>query len=448
MKPQERRVSDVEEIGVGLLGLGTVGSGVYKILEAREAELARLGAPLRIKKVLVREPQRERDVAVGKAQMTADVSEILDDPKIDIIVELIGGEEPARSYILKALKQGKQVVTANKDVMARHGQELWQAAEAGSDDLYFEASVGGGIPIVRPLKESLVGNKIVKVMGIVNGTTNFILTKMAEEKWPFSRALKMAQEKGYAESDPSADIEGRDAAAKIAILASIAFNSRVTVDQVHAEGISTITPDDIIYAEELGYVLKLLAVAKDQDGELTVRVHPTLLSKDHPLASVNDVYNAIFVEGDAVGELMFFGQGAGQMATASAVVGDMVEVARNLKYGSTGKITCTCYEQKTVRPIADTSSCYYLLMDVSDQPGVLARIARAFGDNDVSLEKVIQKRAYAPTGAGEPARAEVMFMTHVTKEKKLRAALDAIDDLKVVNRVTNVIRIEGSGGGS
>lgn len=435
---------NLKEINIGLLGLGTVGSSVVKVLEARRSDLVRLGAPLTIKKVLVREPDKDRTVDIGSGQITTEAADILEDPDIHIIVELMGGHEPARTHILKALEMGKQVVTANKELMAKCGQELWQAAEEGSDDLYFEASVGGGIPIVRPLKELLVGNKILKIMGIVNGTTNFILTKMAEEKWSFDEALRRAQEEGYAESDPSADIEGRDAAAKIAILASIGFNSRVTVDEVYAEGVSTITPEDIAYAEELGYVVKLLAVAKEDEGQLEVKVHPTMIREDHPLATVNDVYNAIFVEGDAVGELMFFGQGAGGMATASAVVGDLVEVARNLAYGSTGKISCTCFEDKRVKPVEETKTCFYLLMDVADQPGVLANIAKAMGDNDVSLDKVIQKRAYPLAANADSPRAEVMFMTHSTMEKQLRAALDAIRGLSTVHRIINVIRVEDS----
>lgn len=426
-----------DEINVGLLGLGTVGSGVYKILTRHKENFQRkIGTTVTLKSILERSMERVDELGVDRHIIAGDFDAMVDDPEIDMIVEVIGGIEPARTFILQAIEKGKHIVTANKELMASYGEEILKKADAKGLDVYFEASVGGGIPIVRPLKECLMGNKISMVMGIVNGTTNFVLTQMSEMDCPFDEALEEAQKRGYAERDPSADIEGHDAAAKIAILASIAFNSRVTSSQVYTEGISNITPQDIAYARELGCVIKLIALAKEENGELEVRVHPTLIPCNHPLASVDGVYNAIFVVGDAVGEVMFFGQGAGSMPAASAIVGDILEIARNIKYGSTGRTGCTCFESKAIKAIDEINSSFYLLISVHDRPGVLAQIAKAFGDNEVSLASVIQK---GPRGAD----AELMFMTHLVKEKNLRSALKAIRYLPVVNEVCNVIRVEG-----
>jgi homoserine dehydrogenase len=378
-------------------------------------------------------------VKVDKSIVTENAREIINDPEIDIIVEVIGGIEPARSFILEAIKNGKQVVTANKEVLARYGKDILEASDEKGVDVYFEASVGGGIPIIRPLKESLAGNKISMVMGIVNGTTNFILAKMSEEMWAFKRALEEAQRRGYAERDPGQDIEGDDAASKIAILASIAFNARVTADQVFKQGISAITPQDIIYADEMGYVIKLIALAKEDKDGLDVRVHPAMISKNHPLASVREVYNAIFVEGDAVGEVMFFGPGAGSLPAASAVVGDIIEVARNLQYERSGQVGCTCFETKRVKAIDEIVTSYYLLMCAVDKPGVLAKIAKAFGDSHVSLASVIQKRTRGNL-------AELVFVTHLVQERNLKQALRKIAKLNVVEKVYNVIRVEGGPG--
>jgi homoserine dehydrogenase len=426
------------EINVGLLGLGTVGSGVYKILTRHKENFRqKIGTALNLKRILEKNMARVDELGVDHNLITNDFSTIVDDPGIDIIVEVIGGIEPARTFILQALDKGKHIVTANKELMASQGEEILKKADAKGLDVYFEASVGGGIPIVRPLKQCLMGNKISRVMGIVNGTTNFILTQMSEANCPFDKALEEAQKRGYAERDPSADIEGHDAAAKIAILASIAFNSRVTSSQVYTEGISNITPQDIAYAREIGCVVKLIALAKEEDSELEVRVHPTMIPCSHPLASVEGVYNAIFVVGDAVGEVMFFGQGAGSMPAASAIVGDIIDIARNLQYGSSGRIGCTCFETKKIKAIDEINSSYYLLMNVHDRPGVLAQIAKAFGDNNVSLASVIQK--------GQRGKnAELMFTTHLVKEKHLRSALEVIRKLPVVNEICNVIRVEGA----
>lgn len=429
------------KINVGLLGLGTVGSGVYKILQRRKGELSRLvDADLIVKKIAIKdlaELKTRALVKVDRKMVTTNAMEIIKDPEVDIIVEVIGGVDPARRFILEAIKKGKQVVTANKEVIANHGKEVLEAADAKGVDFYFEASVGGGIPIIRPLKESLSSNRISEVMGIVNATTNFILTKMSEEGMPFKEALREAQQHGYAERNPGQDIEGGDAAAKIAILASIAFNARVQASKVYREGIAKITPEDILYADEMGYVIKLIALAREEKDGLDVRVHPTMISKNHPLAAVRDVYNGIFVVGDSVGEVMFFGQGAGSMPAASAVVGDIIEVARNLQYGRSGKIGCTCFEIKKVKPIGDIITSYYLLMGAVDRPGVLARISKAFGDSEVSLASVIQKRLRGRL-------AELVFITHPVREKNLRRALKGIGQLNVVDKIYNVIRVEGN----
>lgn len=433
----------MKKINVGLLGLGTVGSGVYKLLTRRRRDLRRLvDADLIIKRIAIkdlRELKTRPLVRVDKSIVTENARAIINDPEIDIIVEVIGGIEPAKSFILEAINNGKQVVTANKELLAKFGKDIMEASDEKGVDVYFEASVGGGIPIIRALKESLAGNKISMVMGIVNGTTNFILTKMSEEMWPFRRALEDAQRRGYAERNPRQDIEGDDAQSKIAILASIAFNARVTADQVFKEGISAITPQDIVYAHEMGYTIKLIALAKEDKDGLDVRVHPTMISKNHPLASVRDVYNAIFVEGDAVGEVMLFGQGAGSLPAASAVVGDIIEVARNLQYGRSGKVGCTCFETKRVKPIDEIVTSYYLLMGAVDKPGVLAKVARVFGDSHVSLASVIQKRTRGNL-------AELVFVTHMVQEKNLKQALRKIAKLDVVDRVYNVIRVEGGPG--
>lgn len=425
------------EAGVGIIGLGTVGGSVYKVLNQNQEKIEKeVGLPVRVKKVFDLNQKRYEELSVPLEQRANSVEEVLNEREVSIVVELIGKIEPAKTIILDSLKRGKSVVTANKELLALHGEELLSTAAKNGVDLLFEASVGGGIPIIKPLKESLAGNRVQEVMGIVNGTTNYILSRMSEESCSFAEALKEAQEKGYAEADPSADIEGRDAASKIAILASIAFNSRVLSTQVYCEGISKVTAQDIKYAKELGFVIKLLAVGKEENGLIDVRVHPALIPVSHPLASVEKVYNAIYVKGNVVGEVMFFGPGAGGFAAASSVVGDIIDIARNLKFKCLGKVGCTCFESKVVRPIEDLVTRYYILMEVLDRPGVLASIAGEFGKAQVSLASVIQKETF-----GE--RAELVFMTHKTIERSLRQAIEAIKKLPVVSEVKNVIRVEG-----
>lgn len=423
-------------IKVGLLGMGTVGRGVYRIL-ADNSELleCRTGSQIELKKVLVRDVQKNRGLDVPNDALTSDVNDIINDPEISIVVELIGGIGPALEYVQAALKQGKSVVTANKDMVAVHGKELFDLAAENNCDLFFEASVAGGIPIIRTLKQSLAANNIEQVFGIINGTTNYMLTKMTQAGADFAEVLKEAQAKGYAEADPTADVEGHDAARKIAILSSIAFNTRVTLDQVHVEGITKITADDIAYAKELGYVIKLLGITKDTADGIEVRVHPTFISQNHPLAAVHDVYNAVFVRGDAVGDTMFYGQGAGELPTASAVVADIMDAARDIKHSIQGIIGCTCYQEKPVKPIGETTSRYYIRINVVDSPGVLASIALVFGNKNVSLASVIQKD-------GEESVAELVLITHQTREANLQDALRDIRQLSCVKEIPNVIRVE------
>ena len=339
--------------------------------------------------------------------------------------------------MLQAMEHGKSVVTANKDVVAQFGKDMFEAAERHGVDFMFEASVGGGIPIITPLKQCLTANKITEIMGIVNGTTNYMLTKMTDEGCDYDAVLKEAQEKGYAEANPSADVDGLDAARKAAILSSLAFNTRVELKDVSVEGITKITPDDIDYAKSLGYVVKLLAVGKDSpEHGVDVRVHPVFLPKEHPLAAVNGVFNAIFVRGNAIGEAMFYGQGAGSLPTASAVVSDIIDVSRDIVNNSFGRIGCTCYEQKSMCPIEETESSYYVRLLVDDKPGVLGQIATAFGDAEVSLKSVIQtKRSVVD-------HAEIVAVTHIVRHASIQKALDALKQLSVVDEIRNVIRVE------
>lgn len=423
-----------KKINVALLGFGTVGSGVIKILNTNGANFEpKIGASVNVKTILVRNPQKVRDVEFN-GKIITDFSDIINDPEIDIVVEVMGGEEPAKDYILQALRAGKHVVTANKDVIAKYGKELFTAAEESGVDLMFEASVGGGIPIIRPLKQCLAANDISEVMGIVNGTTNYMLTKMTNEQMDFKDVLAEAQARGYAEADPTADIGGFDAARKIAILSSIAFGTRVSLDDVYVEGIARISKQDIEYAAELGYVIKLLAIARDTESGIDVRVHPAFIPANQPLATVNDVFNAIYVRGNAVGETMFYGRGAGQMPTASAVTADIIDVARNIMHKVNGRILCTCFNKKPLCNINNTKSEYYIRILVDDKPGVLAAIAGAFGAQQVSLNSVIQKRKVNNC-------AEIVLITYNVSEANIRLAIDTIRGMSVVNEVKNLIRV-------
>ncbi len=423
-------------INIGLLGLGTVGRGVVKVLQNNSESIEKkVGRKVELKKILVRDLNKDRGIELAADMLTDRPEDILDNPQIDIVVEVMGGIEPAKNYIIKALQDGKHVVTANKDLIALHGKELFAAAN--NTDLFFEASVAGGIPIIRPLKECLAGNRLEEVMGIINGTTNYILTKMTNEGSDFEEVLKEAQDLGYAEADPTSDVGGLDAARKIAILASVAFGSRVTFNDVYVEGITNISVEDISYAHDLGYVIKLLGIAKDINDQIEVRVHPVFIPKDHPLASVNDAFNAIFVKGDAIGEAMFYGQGAGEMPTASAVVGDIIAAARNKVYDVSGRISCTCFNEKPIKQIGEIESEFYLRLKVTDKPGVLASIAGVFGNHDVSIASVMQK------STGKNGKAEIVLISHKVKEKYLRDALQIIGGMSIVDSISSVIRVEG-----
>ncbi len=424
-------------INVSLLGAGTIGGGVWAVITQAEDVAKKVGAEVSIRHVLIKDMAEleHDDVGLDRALVTTDPDVALSDPDVDIVVELIGGVHPALDFILRAIGDGKHVVTANKELMANHGAEILDLAESKGVDVRFEASVGGGIPIIHPLKESLAANKFKRVMGIVNGTTNYILSRMTEEWCSFEEALEEAKELGYAEADPTADLSGSDAAAKITVLASIAFNTRMTGDEVFSEGIYEITTDDIAYAAEVGYVIKLIALAKEVDGDLDVRVHPMMIPATHPLAPVSGNFNAIFVEGEPVGEVMFYGQGAGRMPTASSVVGDVYDIARDIEQGCTGRLGCTCFKTHRIRPIGDVISSFYLRLRAKDRPGVLAKIADAFGRHNVSLSSVIQRES-------PRAAAELIFLTHPTREAALRDSLTEISTLDVVEKVENVIRVE------
>ena len=424
-------------IGVGLVGLGTVGSGVVEILRAHREDFARrAGVDIELVKAADRNPARGEALNLPEGVFVTDAAEVIADERVDIVIELVGGTNAAKVVVLAALKAGKSVVTANKALMASSGQEVMDAAAKAGVDIMFEASVGGGIPIIGPLKHSLVSNEILSVMGIVNGTTNYMLTRMADDGLDYATALAEAQAKGFAEADPTADVDGHDAAAKIAILASIAFNSRVTVDRVPVEGIRGIKPIDIAYAAEMGYAIKLMAIARREHDGIDIRVHPTMIPVAHPLASVSGVYNAIYVTGDAVGETMFFGEGAGSLPAASAVVGDVIEVARHIRTGCLNLVGCTCNEHLPLRDLSQLETGYFIRFAVADRPGVLAAVASKFGDHGVSIASVIQKRVC------ESGDAEIVYVTHRAAEGAVRDALADIEQLDVVTEVAAVIRVE------
>jgi homoserine dehydrogenase len=418
---------------VGMLGCGVVGGEVARLIIANQKDLtARSGAQLDLVKIGVRNLARPN---VAKELLTTDLDSIVKDASIDLIIEVIGGIEPAKTLILEALKNGKSVVTANKALLAKHGAELFAAADKGGVDLYYEAAVAGAIPILRPLRESLVGDHIQRVMGIVNGTTNFILTKMDESGAAFGDALAEAQALGFAEADPTADVEGFDAAAKAAILAGLAFHSRVTDSDVYREGITKITDTDVAVAKSLDLVVKLLAIAElTNDGKISVRVHPTLISRNHPLASVREAFNAVFVESEAAGAMMFYGRGAGGAPTASAILGDLVAVARHKVSGGLGPRESD-YADLAIAPIGSIKTRYLIRLDVADRPGVLAAVAQTFSKHDVSIQTVRQ------TGRGD--NAELIVMTHKATDSALASTVADLSSLDAVKDVASVIRVEG-----
>ena len=421
-------------IKVAILGLGTVGTGVYKLIQKRADVMERTaGAKLEVKKILVRNMQKKRE-GVEQELLTDNWKEILEDDKISVVIEVMGGLEPAKTMTLEALEAGKNVVSANKDLIAEEGHVLLDTAQKNQVDFLFEAAVAGGIPIIRPLKQCLAANDISKIVGIVNGTTNYILTKMTESGMNYKDALAKATELGYAEADPTADVEGYDAGRKMAIMSSIAFNSRVTFNQVYTEGITKITAEDIKYAKEFGYVIKLLGLARNTPDGIEVKVHPMLIDENHPLATVRDSFNAVFVHGDASDDTMFMGRGAGQMPTASAVMGDIIDVCRNIVHGSCGKIGCSCYKELPVKDISETRSKFFLRIEALDKQGVLANIASVLGNNDVSIAQVVQK-------SRKDGVAELVIITDDVAEKNFNDAMTVFNGLSVVKEIAGVIRV-------
>jgi homoserine dehydrogenase len=426
-------------VRVGVLGCGNVGASLVALVGQRGDEIAtRTDLRLEVTRIAVRSLARNRAVDLPDEVFTRDAHGVVADPGIDVVVEAIGGIEPARELILAALANGKPVVTANKELLANHGAELFEAAWASGVDLLFEAAVGGGIPIMRPLRESLVGEDVRRIMGIVNGTTNFILTRMSEDGTSYVEALGEAQQLGYAERDPSADVDGLDAAAKAAILASIAFGAKVVAGDVYHEGISAVGPTDIAYATRLGYVVKLLTVAElvpvaGEPDHVAVRVHPAMVPIAHPLAGVRDSFNAVFVEGTAVGDLMFYGRGAGGGPTGSAVLGDLIDAAVNLRQGTRGQIVTLA--RRPIRAIDELRSSYYVNLDVVDRPGVLRAIAEAFERHAVSIRSLEQE------GVGDGAR--LIFITHEAREADVQHTLDDLRELDVILDITSVLRVVG-----
>jgi len=422
-------------VRIGMLGCGVVGSSVARLLLADTAELStRAGVKIELSRIAVRTIKPYE--GINPALFTTDPFSIVNDPEIDLIIEVIGGIEPARELIMTAIENRKSVVTANKALLASHGAEMFTAAYAKGEDIYYEASVAGAIPIIRPMRDSLAGDFVTRLMGIVNGTTNYILTKMHEDNREFADVLKEAQALGYAEADPTADIEGFDAAAKAAILSGLAFHTRVTVDDVYREGISKITLEDVNIAKSMDHVIKLLAISElTPADEISVRVHPVMLHKSHPLASVRDAYNAVFVEAESAGSLMFYGRGAGGAPTASAILGDVVAVARHIALNSVGQRE-TDYADRDIAPIESTKTKFLIRLEVADKAGVLAAIATVFANHGVSIQTVNQ--------AGRNNDAEVTIVTHRATEGELKATVASLKVMDMVNKISSVIRVEGA----
>ncbi len=422
-------------VRIGMLGCGVVGSSVARLLLADTAELStRAGVKIELSRIAVRTIKPYE--GINPALFTTDPFSIVNDPEIDLIIEVIGGIEPARELIMTAIENRKSVVTANKALLASHGAEMFTAAYAKGEDIYYEASVAGAIPIIRPMRDSLAGDFVTRLMGIVNGTTNYILTKMHEDNREFADVLKEVQALGYAEADPTADIEGFDAAAKAAILSGLAFHTRVTVDDVYREGISKITLEDVNIAKSMDHVIKLLAISElTPADEISVRVHPVMLHKSHPLASVRDAYNAVFVEAESAGSLMFYGRGAGGAPTASAILGDVVAVARHIALNSVGQRE-TDYADRDIAPIESTKTKFLIRLEVADKAGVLAAIATVFANHGVSIQTVNQ--------AGRNNDAEVTIVTHRATEGELKATVASLKAMDMVNKISSVIRVEGA----
>lgn len=428
----------MKPVKVGLLGLGTVGTGVVRIVEGHQADLrSQVGSPIEIEKVLVQNVEKTRTIGIDAAKLTTDPWEIIRNPEIDVIVEVMGGIENTKEYILEALSRGKHIVTANKDLMALHGREILARASEQRCDVLYEASVAGGIPIIRTLNEGFSSDRITKIMGIVNGTTNYILTKMSQEGASYADVLKEAQDLGYAEADPTSDVEGLDAARKMTILSRLGFRSEVNLEDVSVKGISSVSKEDIAYAKRLGYEVKLLGIAERRDESISVSVQPTMVKTTHPIASVNGVFNAVYVHGEAVGETMFYGAGAGELPTATSVVADLVSVVKNLKIGVNGQQGVISYNEKRLKTDEQISSKNFLRLHVADKAGVLARITQVFAEYEVSLESVIQQ----PNA--DLKEAEIIVITHNASKAAMNKVLDAFQTLDVIQNVQSVYRVEG-----
>jgi homoserine dehydrogenase len=431
-------MTEKKSIGIGLMGLGVIGSGVVNVLLGKANKLeSEVGACLDLKKILEKDTSKYGILSIDRQIFTGNFNDIVENEEIDIVIELIGGEYPAYDFISKLLKAGKHVVTANKEVLAKHGYELISLARKHKVGLHYEASVGGGIPLITPFLRDLIANDILAIHAIVNGTTNFILTRMAQDKIDFELALKQAQELGYAEANPANDIEGLDAAYKLAILATIAFGSDINVNSIYHEGISKLKSRDFQYARELGYAIKLLAIAKRKDGNIEARVHPVFIPENSLLAKVDGVFNAIDVEGDLVGKVIFYGQGAGPLPTSSAVVADVINIAKSITQGIENISKLPTGNKINLKSMSEIETCYYLRMNVVDQAGVLAQISKILGDNSISIASVIQKE-YEPA----TQTAEIVIMTHPAVEKALQDALKKMERLPVVKEISNCVRVE------
>lgn len=428
----------MKAIRLGLLGLGTVGTGVLRIVQEHNADLERqVGSPLEIAKVLVRDKKKSRNIAIAPEQLTEDAYDIINDPTIDVIIEVIGGTTLAKQYILDALEQGKHIVTANKDLMAQYGSEVTAKAKEKGCDVFYEASVAGGIPILRTLVQGFSSDRISKIIGIVNGTTNYILTKMSQEGAAYEDVLKEAQALGYAEADPTSDVEGIDAAYKMTILGTLGFHVNVSMEDVDRTGITKVSKEDIAFAKKLGYEVKLLGIAENDNGAISLSVQPTMVKNTHPLASVNGVFNAVYVFGNMVGETMFYGPGAGELPTATSVVADVVAVAKNLKLGVSGQSTFIAAKEKTLKSDDEVSNKNFILLHVADKAGVLAQITQVFAEQSVSLGSVLQQ----PNEAN--AQAEVIIITHDATKASMKKVLAQLDGMDVVKEIKSVYRVEG-----
>lgn len=428
----------MKSIKIGLLGLGTVGTGVVRIIEGHKEDLLRrIGASIEVEKILVQDRTKKRNITVSTDKFTEDPADIINDPNIDVVVEVMGGIELTRPIILACLEKGKHVVTANKDLIAMHGQEILTAAARHGCDVLYEASVAGGIPIIRTLTDGFSSDRITKIMGIVNGTTNFILSKMSAEGADYHEVLKEAQELGYAEADPTADVEGLDAARKMAILSTLGFHVNVSLDDVEVKGISKVSKEDIAYGKKLGYEVKLLGIAERRDDHITVSVQPTMVSDHHPIATVNGVFNAVYVYGEAVGETMFYGPGAGELPTATSVVADLVAICKNMKLGVNGRTALMPYREKKITSDEQIEYKNFIRLHVEDRAGVLAKITQIFAEFEVSLDSVLQQpNPHIP-------HAEIIIITHDANQASMKKVLQRFETLDVVHEVKSVYRVEG-----